>query len=184
VPRRLAPPPEPLSDGVIRLEPLDERYGADFDRLVEDPEVVRNTRIPSKPPPGYGTEWLGRYVDAWREGTRAGFAILDGEDALVGFAAAVDFDSEGNQGEIGYVTVREARGRGIAGRALRLVTDWALDGAGLERIELHIAPENVASIRVAERCGYVREGMLRSLHFKEGERSDTVIYSLLPGDPR
>ncbi len=94
------------------------------------------------------------------------------------------FDAEGNQGEIGYVTVREARGRGVAQRALRLVTDWALDSAGLERVELHIDPENPASIRVAERCGYVHEGVLRSLYFKEDMRSDTVIYSLLPGDPR
>jgi RimJ/RimL family protein N-acetyltransferase len=96
----------------------------------------------------------------------------------------VDFDPEGNQGEIGYVVAREARGQGIAQRALRLVTDWALDAAGLERVELHIAPENVPSIRAAECCGYVREGVLRSLHFKEDERGDTVIYSLLPGDPR
>ncbi len=64
------------------------------------------------------------------------------------------------------------------------VTDWALDGLGLARVELHIDPENAASLRVAERCGYIREGMLRSVHFKGDQRGDAVIYSLLPGDPR
>ena len=169
---------------MIRLEPLDQRYAADFDRLVEDPEVVRNTRIPSDVPPDYGATWVRRYVQGWEDGTRAGFAILDGEGSFLGFAAVVDFDAEGNQGEIGYVTAREARGKGVAQRALRLVTGWALDEAGLERVELHIDPKNPASLRVAERCGYVREGVLRSLHLKEGERSDTVIYSMLPTDPR
>ncbi len=69
------------------------------------------------------------------------------------------------------------------GRPLR-ITGWALDELGLERVELHIDPENTASIRVAERCAYIRQGILRSLHFKEGLRGDTVSYSLLRGDPR
>ena len=41
---------------------------------------------------------------------------------------------------------------------------------------------NAASEKVAERCGYVREGTLRSAHVKEGIRSDTGIWSRLPGD--
>jgi len=120
--RSLAPLREPLSDSVVRLEPLDERYAVDFERLVEDPEVLRNTRVPSNPPPGFGAEWVGRYAQGWRDGTRAGFAILDGDSAFLGFTGVVDLDAEGNQGEIGYVVVREARGQGIAGRSLRLVT--------------------------------------------------------------
>ena len=42
--------------------------------------------------------------------------------------------------------------------------------------------ENTGSIRVAERAGFVREGVLRSAHFKDGLRSDVAVYSLLPGD--
>ena len=53
---------------------------------------------------------------------------------------------------------------------------------GLQRVELHIDPENEASIRVAERCGYVREGVLRSLHFKEHLRGDTAS-TRSPGRP-
>lgn len=184
MPRRLTPPRRPLTDGEIRLEPIDERYVEDFQRLVEDPEVVRHTRVPSSPPPGFGATWVARYVDAWSEGNRAGFAILDGDGVFLGFVAVVDHDAEGAQAEIGYVVAPEARGRGIAARALGLLTEWALDDLGLQRVELRIDPENVASIRVAERCGYVREGIFRSLHFKEDLRGDTAVYSLLPGDPR
>jgi RimJ/RimL family protein N-acetyltransferase len=42
---------------------------------------------------------------------------------------------------------------------------------------LRIEVENEPSIRVAERAGYVREGVLRSVHFKQGLRADIAIYS-------
>jgi RimJ/RimL family protein N-acetyltransferase len=110
--------------------------------------------------------------------------MLTPRGEFLGFAAIVDLDLEGRQGEIGYVVTPDARGRGVATRGLRLVTGWALDELGLLRVELHIDPENTASIRVAERCAYVREGVLRSLHFKEDIRGDTAIYSLLRTDLR
>ena len=44
--------------------------------------------------------------------------------------------------------------------------------------------ENAASERVAERCGYVREGVMRSIHLKQGARVDAAIWSKLPSDPR
>jgi RimJ/RimL family protein N-acetyltransferase len=184
VPRSLRPPSRPLADDTIRLEPLDERFVPDFERLLEDPEVVRNTRVPSSPPPDFASLWVGRYVEGWHDGSRAGFALLSPEATFLGFGGLVDLDLDARQGEIGYVVAREARGRGVAGRALRLITGWAIDELGLERVELHIDPENIASIRVAERCAYVREGVLRSLHFKDAIRADTAIYSMLRADPR
>ena len=184
VPRRLRAPSPPLADDAIRLDPLGERYAADFERLLDDPEVVRNTRVPSVPPPGFASAWVGRYVRGWEDGSCAGFGIVSHEGRFLGFGGVVDLDLDAAQGEIGYVVAPEERGRGVARRALSLITGWALGDLGLERVELHIDPENAASIRVAERCGYVREGVLRSLHFKEGLRGDTAIYSLLRADPR
>ena len=54
---------------------------------------------------------------------------------------------------------------------------------GALRVELFISAENEASQAVATRCGYVREGVLRSAYFKEGLREDTEIWSRLPSDP-
>jgi RimJ/RimL family protein N-acetyltransferase len=180
----LRPPDQPLADDLIRLEPVGARFIPDFERLIEDPDVIRNTRVPSNPPPGFAARWVGLYEHGWEDGTRAGYAVLDESGTFFGFAGIVDLDLASRQGEIGYVVAREARGRGIATRALQLVTEWALDGLGLERVELHIDPENPASARVAERCGYHREGVLRSVHFKEDLRGDVAIYSLLATDPR
>jgi RimJ/RimL family protein N-acetyltransferase len=183
-PRRLAAPSPPLADDAIRLDPLDERYVPDFERMLDDVDIVRHTRVPMNPPQGFAARWVGRYVTGWEDGSCAGFAILSTEAAFLGLAGIVDLDLHARQGEIGYVVLGEARGRGVAGRALRLVTDWAFEGLTLERIELRIDVDNEPSIRVAERAGYRRDGVLRSLHFKEDLRADLAVYSMLAADPR
>jgi RimJ/RimL family protein N-acetyltransferase len=86
------------------------------------------------------------------------------------------------QGEIGYVVAPAGRGRGLAARAVMLLTGWGFSELGLERIELRIDPRNVASERVAERAGYRREGTLRSVAFKEDARSDVGVWSRLTSD--
>lgn len=76
----------------------------------------------------------------------------------------------------------EHPGRGMASHAVRLIARWAFDVVRLERLELTCGPDNYGSQRVAQRCGFSREGVLRShLSFK-GVRRDTVMFSLLPGE--
>jgi len=179
----LQPPSTPLADDAIRLVPMEARHVPGFEALLEDDDVRRHTRVPSEPPPGYGKTWLGRYEQGWRDGSRAGFAIESREGEFLGLGMIVQVDWEGRQGEIGYVVGRAARGRGFATRTLRLLTDWAFEELGLERIELWIDVENPGSERVAERGGYVREGVLRSYWFKEDIRRDFGIWSRLHSDP-
>jgi RimJ/RimL family protein N-acetyltransferase len=75
-----------------------------------------------------------------------------------------------------------ARGRGVAPRALELLTRWGFDELDLLRLELRIDVQNPASERVAERTRYVREGVLRNVYFKEGFRGDLGIWSRLSDD--
>jgi len=172
-----------LTDDVIRLVPLSEAHLDGLAGLLDDPEVVRNIRVPEPCEAGFERRWLEAYRAGQEDGTRDGFAIEDLETgAFLGIAGLVAIERDENQGEIGYVVVREARGRGLATRALRLVTDYALGEVGLERVQLLINADNEPSLRVAERCGYRREGVLRSLYLKPGRRADMVVYSRLPGD--
>ena len=84
---------------------------------------------------------------------------------------------------VGYWLRPEARGRGAATVAVRLVARWAFSELGVQRLELTTAPENIASQRVAERAGFTREGILRGLvATKDNGRWDTVMFSLLPAD--
>jgi RimJ/RimL family protein N-acetyltransferase len=173
-----------LSDGVIRLVTISAAHLDGLAGLVRDTDVVRNTRVPEPYDEGFEHRWVESYENGHRDGTRDGFAIEDADTGtFLGMAGLVAIEREANQGEIGYMVVREARGRGIATRALRLVTDYALGEVGLERVQLLIATDNEPSLRVAERCGYRREGVFRSLYLKPGRRADFVVYSRLPGDP-
>ena len=167
---------------MVDLELLDRSHLEALAALVADPDVRRFTRVPDPPPPGFAETWLGRYQEGRRDGTREGFAIVDHDRSFLGIAVAPRIDREARTAELGYVVVEAARGRGVATEALRLLTGWAFAEAGMLRLELLIGIGNPASKRVAERCGYVREGVLRSLHVKQDVHEDTEIWSRLASD--
>jgi RimJ/RimL family protein N-acetyltransferase len=172
-----------LTDGTIRLEPLAESHLEGLAALGRDVDVQRYTYVPSPWVEGFEHTWLERYERGHEDGTRAGFAIVDEADgSFLGLIALVRIDREGREAEAGYIVAPQARGRGIAARALHLLTGWALKELELERVELRISAGNVASERVAERSGFVREGVLRSVHFKQGLRSDLAVYSRIASD--
>ena len=167
----------------VRLERLDETHLALVTGLVFDEQVRRFTRIPSEPPPGFPHAWLSGYLEGGRHERRAGFVVLDGAGTPVGLAVVPRFDRETATAELGYIVAAAARGRGVATGALALLGAWAFTELEAQRLELLIDVDNEASKRVAERSGYVCEGVLRSLFVKENLRRDTEIWSLLPSDP-
>jgi RimJ/RimL family protein N-acetyltransferase len=122
------------------------------------------------------------YEQARRDGSREAFAVVE-DGRLLGLALAPHIDREAGEVELGYIVGPWARGRGVATEALRLLTRWAFDELGAQRIELIIEAANAPSVRVAERCGYVLEGERRSTYLKQGRRVDARIYSRLPSDP-
>jgi RimJ/RimL family protein N-acetyltransferase len=166
----------------VVLTPLGPAHFAELESLVADVDVLRFTRVPDPPPPGFVPTWYRSYEEGRKLGTREGFAIEDEDGRFLGIAVAPTIDGTTRTAELGYVVVRGARGRGVASEALRLLSEWALE-QGMERLELLISVDNEASKRVAERCGYVKEGVLRSRYFKGELREDTEIWSRLSSDP-
>jgi RimJ/RimL family protein N-acetyltransferase len=90
--------------------------------------------------------------------------------------------SEHRVGEIGCCLVPAARGRGIAIEAVLLLTNWAFASLGLGRVQVFVATENAAALRVAEGAGFRREGVLRRYWEEHGARLDVVVLSRLPDD--
>jgi RimJ/RimL family protein N-acetyltransferase len=125
---------------------------------------------------------IERAARAWKDGSWAVFRIADAEsDEVLGGVNLRFGDHE--TVEISYFLRASARGRGLATNAVRLVARWAFDELGVERVELRVHPENVASRRVAERAGFVREGVERaSRSWIDGTRFDSIVFSLLPTD--
>ena len=170
-------PSPPLGDGVVRLRPWDAADAPEMLAAFEDPTFQRfSDWAPTSE--AAVLEHLTWLEAARRRGEQIGFAVAD--ERVLGGASLYGF-SEGRAG-VGYWLAPQARGRGLASRAVGLLAAWAFAELGVARLELTCGPDNVASQRVAERCGFAREGLLRShLPFKGGRR-DTVIYSLLPSD--
>jgi RimJ/RimL family protein N-acetyltransferase len=151
--------------------------------LFDDRDVLRFTRLPVPPPPGYARQWLDRYEAGRRDGTREAFAAIDDDGSFLGLALAVDVDREAREVELGYIVAPSARGRGVATAMLDELTRWAFAELDALRITLIIDVENRASARVAERCGYVLEGVMRSSYLKDDIRVDAGLWSRLPSDP-
>ena len=168
----------------VRLVQFAERHLPAFERMLDDPDVKRFTRLPVPTPPGFPRTWLARYEQGRRDGTSEAFAVEDEAGEFLGCVMAFGIEADEGKAELGYMVAPAARGRGVATEALRLLTDWGFTERGLFRLELLISIDNTASIRVAERAGYVREGVLRSLFVKDGRREDHELWSCLPSDDR
>jgi len=84
--------------------------------------------------------------------------------------------------EIGYLMSPDARGRGLAPEAVVAITRWVLLDQEFERIALKAATDNVASRRVAEKAGYVYEGIERNAIRLHRGRADLAVYSVIRPD--
>jgi RimJ/RimL family protein N-acetyltransferase len=166
---------------MTELEPLAEQHLDAIVELVRDPDVLRCTRVPVRRPPGSprsGSHATRRVAATARaRGSRSSTATASrGWRWLRQSIATPGRPSSATSWR------RGRRGRGLATWALGALTRWGFDECDLIRLELLISVENEASKKVAERCGYVREGILRSLHIKPGVREDTEIWSRLASD--
>jgi RimJ/RimL family protein N-acetyltransferase len=85
--------------------------------------------------------------------------------------------------ELGYWLAQTERGRGVMSAAVAGLCDYAFEHLGLVKIYAHAYPDNLASCRVLEKCGFQREGLLRSHIRKDGRYFDAVAYGRLGSPP-
>lgn len=104
-------------------------------------------------------------------------------DKLVGTAEIFQYDLKVNKVVIGYRFSESCWGQGLATEAVRALTGCLFETVGLNRIEAYVMPQNVASQRVLEKNGFVREGLLRQANFWTDKGVvDLIVYSLLRSD--
>ncbi|HEX4914397.1 MAG TPA: GNAT family protein [Vicinamibacterales bacterium] len=101
---------------------------------------------------------------------------VDGE-AVGGIGIELHSDIERVSAEIGYWLGEAVWGRGIVTEALRAVTAEAFTRYELTRIYAVPFADHQASIRVLEKAGYVREGVMRQSAIKDGRIRDQVLYA-------
>jgi RimJ/RimL family protein N-acetyltransferase len=185
---RIVPPSEPLRDGAVHLREWADSDVSAVAAACQEEEIAHwLDQVPQPYSERDAREYIASTRRGWREGTISTFAIADsaGGEPL-GSVSVHWIDPDERIGEVGYWVAREARGRGVATAAVRLVSRWALESCGLERLQLRADVLNEASQRVAEKAGFRREGVLRSARYSERQRRrvDFAIYSLLPDELR
>jgi RimJ/RimL family protein N-acetyltransferase len=151
-------PDPPLSDGGITLR---AKGHEDVDALVaicEDPEISRWTRVPRPYTRADAEAWIAA-SELDRQVERAiDWLVVDTRGEVVASIAVQDIRVDDGVGEIGYWVAGPARGRGIATRAVRLATEWALGELGLRTLELMTHEDNLASQGVARAAGFNETG--------------------------
>jgi RimJ/RimL family protein N-acetyltransferase len=120
---------------------------------------------------------------ARREGTGLHLMMLDhAAGRIVGSIGLFHADWEVRSAEIGYGVSGSQRGKGYASEALGAVARWALTEGGIQRAWLTASTGNVASVRVAEKAGFRREGTLRRAGVEDDGLHDLAVFSLLDGE--
>lgn len=167
----------------VHLERFGEQHLPGVAAMLEDPDLLRFTRVPDPPPDGFAEQWLARYEAGRAEGTREAFAAVDDGGTFLGLALAPEIDAVAREAELGYVVAPAARGMGVATEVLRLLTRWAFEDCGLLRVHLLIDTANAASLQVARHNGYLHEGTMRCTFVKAGApRADVTLWSRLASD--
>jgi [ribosomal protein S5]-alanine N-acetyltransferase len=172
-----------LGAGPFRLRGFEERDVPMVTEAGSDPVIPLIATVP----PGSTAAEAGEFVERQRHRLRDGFGYSfviaeAGSDRGVGSIGLWLHDIDQGRASVGYWVVASARGRRAARHALAALSTWALDDLGVPRLQLHVEPWNVASIRTAEGAGFAYEGLLRSWQEVGGARRDMYVFSLLPSD--
>lgn len=107
---------------------------------------------------------------------------LKGSHDFIGIIGNFRVEFENYRAEIGYMLLPEFHGQGIVSEAIARVVQYGFQDMKLHSIEAIIDPNNIASGRVLEKNGFVKEAHLRENEFWQGKFLDTVIYSILNPD--
>lgn len=171
-----------LSDGVVRLRVPDRRDVDAIHDACQDPAIIRFTRVPFPYSRLHAQAFVRNAQHELRAGSGVHLVAAHPEtDALLGVSGLV-IDHPRRSAEVGYWVAPWARGHHVARRAVRQLVGWAFGEFGLQRVQLMADVRNLASQRVAEVCGFRREGVLRSYEDRLGDRIDYVMFSVLPGE--
>jgi ribosomal-protein-alanine N-acetyltransferase len=180
----LAVPDPPLADHLVRLRPWE--YG-DLGCVREagrDPSITEATTVPTRFTRAAGRAFIERQ---WaRSATDQGWslAIADSSGGPARGSVTLMLRPQEGVAGLGYWLAPAARGRGHASHAVMLLTGWAVQVAGLRRVEAWVEPGNVSSARLLTRCGFLQEGRLRSFLVFPDRRADALVFSRIAGDPR
>ncbi|MBM7354050.1 GNAT family N-acetyltransferase [Lelliottia amnigena] len=156
----------------LLLTPFEPSDWAFFRSLREDRDIMRFMA-------SIASEKETRRVFAARLTAQHTFVIRAHDDDTplgdIGLQVSAQFREEA---DIGYTVIPQAQGRGIASEALRAVCDYAFNLVGVKAVNAYVLADNVGSVRVLEKTGFVRTQVLEKAYEIDGVKFDDWVYRL------
>jgi RimJ/RimL family protein N-acetyltransferase len=172
-----------LTDGVVLIRRLTAEDAPAFAQgFVDDPTlgVMVGTETDPTAEEVVQREFTERPPHAF-----PALAIADAANGeFLGGMGIYRLDRHHRRGEVGFWLTPQGRGRGLASRAVRLITTWAFETLGLDRMELTTTPDNAATRALAEKLGFKEEGTMRARNFERGRRVDVMMFAVLKDEWR
>ena len=166
-------------DELILKKPLITHF-KDIFEIFSNEEVVMYDIFPKMANYDQAKRYIERYEKEFAEKEEITWIIHDrNSEESVGVCCLGDFDFDSQRCEIGYDIKRRFWNQGYATKTIKAITEYAFKELGLNRVEAFISPENKASIRVLEKCGYSYEGLLRQRDLIKGKLEDAYVMALL-----
>jgi [ribosomal protein S5]-alanine N-acetyltransferase len=177
---RMSLPTPTLHTTRLRLRPFGEADADALFALHGNAYVLRYWDAP----PWSELARAERFIAACRqladEGTGARLAMERASDgSFLGWCSLTGWNPDYRSASLGYCLNEAASGQGYATEAARALLQWAFDTLDLNRVQAETDTRNVASARVLEKVGFVREGTLREDCVVNGDVSDSWVYGLL-----
>ena len=164
----------------LRLRPFTDTDADALFTLHSDAYVLRYWDSPPWQDRARAERFLTRCREVADEGTGARVAIDRVSDgAFVGWCGLTEWDPVYRSASLGYCLNESMWGHGYATEAAHAVLRWAFDTLDLNRVQSETDTRNLASARVLEKLGFVREGTLREDCVVNGEVSDSWVFGLL-----
>ena len=164
----------------VRLRPFGVDDAPSLYALYSDPETMRYLVRPRMTDPSQAEEMLAKALAAYEDGSNLQLAIERRSDrAFLGACLLFRFDAPSRRAEIGYILGQAHWGQGYLSEALPALIDHGFGELKLNRLEADVDPRNEASMRVLDRMGFRREGLLRERCVVNGQPADSAVFGLL-----
>lgn len=129
------------------------------------------------------TYWITSRPDAWKKGEEYSFAIYSTEtDKFLGSVDVENVNWTHRFANLGYWVQKNTTNKSVATEAAKLAIEFVFKELKLNRLEITMDVDNIASKRVAEKVGAQKEGILRNRYINRGNIRSAIMYSLIPED--
>jgi len=166
--------------GRVRLRPLADADVPALFAVFSDEQVMRYWSTPPMRDVAEAQALLDDIRASFQQRALFQWGVARREDdRVIGTCTLFNLDRRNGRAELGYALARDCWGQGLMSDALVALVAYAFGPLDLRRLEADVDPRNAASIRIVERLGFVREGLLRERWHVGGEVQDSLILGLL-----